>query len=736
MPVPTRSSLTGVAAGVVLLVAGAPALPATAAQPTSWTAVGAPAPAVRLASGRAVPEAERRAMRALRASVDPADPVTATFQVSYVGTWDTQQKAAFQKAVDVWSRLLVSSIPIVVRAELAVLGPGVLGSAGPANALYNSSTDSFYAVALANALAGEDLDPPGTSSTDPYDADVDIDATFADDDSLIYYGTDGNVPAGKYDFASTVMHELGHGLGFLGALTVQGDQGGFGSCDPNFDAPFIYDRSTVHVNGSTTTRLLDYACGSTAMGTALRSGSVFWDGARGKAAAGGTRPELFAPSSWQQGSSYAHLDETVYPSGTLNSLMTPIGDAQEVNAEPGPIALGILADQGWQLSAAAEPPVATRYTPLAPARVLDTRSGIGTPLARVGAGGTRDLQVTGSNGVPADATAVVLNITGVAPSAATDIRVYPTPSAPSAAPTVSNLNLARGLTRANLVTVKIGAGGKVRLRNNSGTVDLVADLAGFYSPGASSTYFPVPPTRILETRPGDTRGVTAPGKVAAGDVRDLQVAGVAGVPGSATAVVLGVTAVNATASTDVRVFPLAGSASPEISNINAYRGGPTPNLVIVALGTDGKVRLRNNSGEVDLLADVYGYYDPSSSGSLFRALTPDRVLDTRRNAVTKVSGPGSIDLTVAGAGGIGAGATAVVLNVTGTGPTASTDVRVFPAPASGSAVPVVSTLNLVRGQTAADAAIVPVGSGARVRFYNNSGAVALIADVAGWFGPA
>ncbi|MDP3711495.1 MAG: hypothetical protein Q8R60_03290 [Mycobacteriales bacterium] len=735
MPVPARSYLAGLAAGVALLVAGTPALPAAASTPTSWTAVGAPAPVVRLASGRAVPKAERRAMRALRASVDPSDPVTATFQTSYVGAWDSQQKAAFQKAVDVWSRLLVSSIPIVVRAELAVLDPGVLGSAGPANALYNSSTEAFYAVALANALAGEDLDPPGTSSTDPYDADVDIDATFADDDNLIYYGTDGNVPAGKYDFASTVMHELGHGLGFLGALTVQGDQGGYGSCDPAFDAPFIFDRSTVHVTSSTT-RLLDYACGSTAMGTALRSGSVFWDGAKGVAAAGGTRPELFAPSTWQQGSSYSHLDETVYASGTLNSLMTPIGDAQEVNNEPGPIALGILADQGWQLSAAADPPVATRYTPLAPARVFDTRSGVGTTLARVGAGATRDLQVAGTNGVPSDATAVVLNVTGVAPSVATDIRVYPTPSAPSAAPTVSNLNLAKGLTRANLVTVKVGAGGKVRLRNNSGTVDLVADLAGFYSPGASSTYFPVSPVRTLDTRPGDTRGVAVAGKVAAGDVRDLQVAGVAGVPPSATAVVLGVTAANATASTDVRVFPLAGSASPEISNINAYRGGPTPNLVIVALGTDGKVRLRNNSGEVDLLADVYGYYDPSASGSLFRALTPDRVLDTRRNTVTKVSGPGSIDLVVAGAGGVGAGATAVVLNVTGTGPTRSTDVRVFPAPASGSAVPTVSTLNLVPGQTAADAAIVPVGSGSKVRFYNNSGAVALIADVAGWFGPA
>ena len=173
-------------------------------------------------------------------------------------------------------------------------------------------------------------------------------------------------------------------------------------------------------------------------------------------------------------------------------------------------------------------------------------------------------------------------------------------------------------------------------------------------------------------------------------------------------------------------------APPLVSNLNVYAGGPTPNLVISKIGDGGRVRLRNNSGTVDLLADVYGYYEVSAAGGLFRALSPSRVLDTRPGTV----GAGrTTDVVMAGAGGIGAGVTAVALNITGTGPTTSTDVRAYPAPGSGSAVPTVSTLNLVRGQTAADAAIVPVGSGTKVRLYNNSGTVALIADVAGWSAP-
>lgn len=80
-----------------------------------------------------------------------------------------------------------------------------------------------------------------------------------------------------------------------------------------------------------------------------------------------------------------------------------------------------------------------------------------------------------------------------------------------------------------------------------------------------------------------------------------------------------------------------------------------------------------------------------------------------------------------------AAATAVVLNLTGVLAAGPTDVRGYPAPAT--AVPRVSNLNLTGGQTAADLAVLRLGTGG-VRLRNSAGSVALLADVAGWFGPA
>ena len=57
------------------------------------------------------------------------------------------------------------------------------------------------------------------------------------------------------------------------------------------------------------------------------------------------------------------------------------------------------------------------FEPLAPARILDTRDGTGAPAAKVGPGQTIDVPVLGQGGVPADATAVVINLTVTQPSA-------------------------------------------------------------------------------------------------------------------------------------------------------------------------------------------------------------------------------------------------------------------------------------------------------------------------------
>jgi hypothetical protein len=144
---------------------------------------------------------------------------------------------AFQAAVDIWASLITSSEPIYVAAVFQPLDEGVLGSAGPTQIYADYpglERDTWYGNALADKLAGEDLNP----------AVYDIVANFSTVFSNWYFGTDGNTPTDDFDFKTVVLHELCHGLGFFGSMFVDNTTGigdyGFGLPDPVF--PAIYDR--------------------------------------------------------------------------------------------------------------------------------------------------------------------------------------------------------------------------------------------------------------------------------------------------------------------------------------------------------------------------------------------------------------------------------------------------------------------------------------------------------------
>ena len=388
--------------------------------------------------------------------------------------------------------------------------------------------------------------------------------------------------------------------------------------------------------------------------------------------------------------------------------------------------------------AAAATPVAGQatYVPLEPVRLLDTREGLG----RVGPGGTLDVVVADGLRVPADATAVVLNVTATAATGPTDVRAYPTPVTFEAPPTVSNLNLGVGQTVANLVHVKVGQAGAVRLRNESGQVHLLADLSGYYREAPDgATYVPADPRRLLDTRTTRT-------PLAAGEVRTLRVTGDGAAPEGAVAVALNVTAVNGTRQTDVRVWPTRSGPPPTVSNLNPPPGRPTAAAAVVAVGADGTVSLRSSAGTVDLAVDLAGWYVAGDSGSAFRPVAPVRLLDSRvetplpgypagtpGTAPFRLGPGGTYALQVAGRDAVPAQATAVVLNVTGVRPTATSDVRVFPA--TGGGAPEASNLNVVRGQTSANAVVVRVGRDGRVVLRNGSGELDLVVDLAGWFLP-
>ncbi|HEY4691574.1 MAG TPA: DNRLRE domain-containing protein [Anaerolineae bacterium] len=274
---------------------------------------------------------------------------TANIVVTYVGAWNASAQAAFQFAADLWETQINSPVTINVRAEWNNLGGSILGAAGPVSVLRDFSgapvSNTWYPVALANALSGSDLNNGGSDEDgDGSPVDAEIAAEFNSGFSSWYFGTDGSTPSGQYDFVSVVLHELGHGLGFLGSMTVSGGQGSWGL---GTGFPLSYDRFAVNGSGQSLINTGLFANPSAALATQLTSNNVFFNGANAVAANGGN-VKLYAPGAWSQGSSYAHLDEVF--NGTANALMTySINTAESVHS-PGPVTLAMFRDMGWPTS--------------------------------------------------------------------------------------------------------------------------------------------------------------------------------------------------------------------------------------------------------------------------------------------------------------------------------------------------------------------------------------------------
>jgi hypothetical protein len=386
------------------------------------------------------------------------------------------------------------------------------------------------------------------------------------------------------------------------------------------------------------------------------------------------------------------------------------------------------------------PTGATRFVPLTPARLLDTRKATDiTGGFAVPAGGGIDVQVTGRGGVPASGvTAVVLNVTAAEALAAGFVTVWP---AGATRPQASSLNVtSAGQNIANLVTVLLGTGGKVSLFAQGGS-HFVVDVAGYYEPTttpvAAGRYAPLSPQRVLDTRL--SIGVPGTLPVAAGGRVDLTVAGRGGVPATGvSAVVLNVTAAEATAAGFVTVWP-TGLTQPTASNLNVtFAGQNIANLVIVPLGSAGRVSLFTQGG-THLVADVAGWFGDATQETgmvgMFVPVSPQRILDTRLHigvaTTTPVAAGGSVTLAVVGQGGVPAtGVGAVVMNVTAAEATAPGYVTVWPAPATR---PEASNLNVTfAGQNIANLVSVTLSPAGTVGLYSQAG-THLVADIAGYY---
>lgn len=254
-----------------------------------------------------------------------------------------------------------------------------------------------------------------------------------------------------------------------------------------------------------------------------------------------------------------------------------------------------------------------------PARFADTRIPGDAAGVRLRAGEVRAVTIAGRHGVPADAAAVIFNATAVNPDRSGFLTVYP---CGRPVPGTSTLNFTAGTVVPNLVTSAVGAGGAVCFYAIA-DVDIVADVAAYVPAGGSGVSLLNAPQRIYDTRDG-TGGATGP--IGTG-TRSAQVGGVGGVPSTALAAIVNLTATESTMPGFVTAWP-CDAPRPLASNLNYFPGQNVANFAIVRLAADGSLCLASNA-PVHAIVDVAGYV---TSSSALVPLTPSRIADTRDDA--------------------------------------------------------------------------------------------------------
>lgn len=383
---------------------------------------------------------------------------------------------------------------------------------------------------------------------------------------------------------------------------------------------------------------------------------------------------------------------------------------------------------------AAQPPVltggaspvggATSLQPLAPARIVDTRSGLGA--APFAAGMQQRIQVTGVGGVPAGATAVVANITATEGAADGFVTLW---NCSGARPSASTLNYVAGQNVPNSSSIPLDPGGGVCAYTYTAT-QLIVDVTGYYAAAATGNYNAISPTRVMDTR----INLGPSGRMGAGATVELQLTGRAGVPVGATAVALNVTADNPGALGVVTVYPCDGGR-PNASNLNPAVGEVHANLVLAKVSARGTVCIYSMQS-TDLVVDVSGYF--ATNGTRFYATAPFRFTDTREGGTpalnaglggAKLSAGHVLEIPMAGMRGIAANAKAVSANITavdGSGPG-----WVAAYPCSGG-TPSVSNVNYDQGSPVANAAELTLSATGSLCLFSYTD-VHVIVDVNGWW---
>jgi hypothetical protein len=260
----------------------------------------------------------------------------ASVKLLYTGFPSTAANA-LQYAASILETVLPSGTKVTLSASWELITTrGVLANSSITGFVYGWAVNAIdpklvYPVALAEKIGGESLN-------DSLDGDI----TLRINSSVNwYYGTDGNTPSTKYDLVTVILHEVCHGLGFYDSFSTSGTIGwyGFGSY------PIIYDTFLENASGKRLTDNLSFTNYSAGLKTELTGGNVYFNGPLLKNAMSGGRIKIYAPGTWDSGSSISHIDETTAPDGSL--LMTPFINFGEAIHDPGKLIMSMLGDLGW-----------------------------------------------------------------------------------------------------------------------------------------------------------------------------------------------------------------------------------------------------------------------------------------------------------------------------------------------------------------------------------------------------
>ncbi|PZG01360.1 hypothetical protein [Micromonospora deserti] len=391
-------------------------------------------------------------------------------------------------------------------------------------------------------------------------------------------------------------------------------------------------------------------------------------------------------------------------------------------------------------TASAAESVVGMYYPLAPERLMDTRSGLGGRTGALGAREVVDLQVTGQGGVPpAGVGSVVLNVTVTGPTADSYLTLYP---AGQSRPTASSINFAAGWLGSNNVTVKLSADGRVAVYHHAGSTHVVVDVVGFHagsdgvqsSHGRGGQYQRVEPTRLVDTR--------QEGGAVETNTRINRWVDLGPASPRVKALVLNVTAV-APAEAGFLTAWSGVTPVPVASTVNYLAGRVVPNLAHVETATchdcgpwyGVPTFSVYTSKTSNIVVDLVGVIDDGSlpGGLRLTAASPTRIVDSRTGLGTSGALGANVTRTVRAPATVVTDATRMLAtNVTAVAPTTGTVITVWPAEA-GLAKPTASNLNPAAGQTVSNAVLAGIGPTDLFHVHNLAGSTHLVVDVVGTF---